>query len=110
MLSPAQIAQLPERRVVIIRRGMPPAVGRVRMAWKRHDVRHASRVLRRMERAGHRADFAAAATTRLSGWFDDAVRWVAAATGRLAEARARRNAEPAERNDALADETTGGAR
>ncbi len=47
VLSPAQIAQLPERRVVIIRRGMAPAVGKVQMAWKRHDVRRAHRQLRR---------------------------------------------------------------
>jgi type IV secretion system protein VirD4 len=39
VLSPAQIAQLPARHVVIIRRGMAPAVGRVHMAWKRSDVR-----------------------------------------------------------------------
>jgi type IV secretion system protein VirD4 len=39
VLSAGQIAQLPARRVVVIRRGMAPAVGRVRMAWRRHDVR-----------------------------------------------------------------------
>ena len=39
VLSPGQIAQLPPRRVVIIRRGMAPAVGRVRMAWTRGDVK-----------------------------------------------------------------------
>lgn len=47
VLSPSQIAQLPARRVVIIRRGMPPAIGRVQMAWKRHDVRSARREERR---------------------------------------------------------------
>jgi hypothetical protein len=41
VLSPAQIAQLPERRVLIIRRATPVAVGTVRMAWRRRDVREA---------------------------------------------------------------------
>ncbi len=39
VLSPAQIANLPTRRVLVICRGMPPAVGRVQMAWKRRDVK-----------------------------------------------------------------------
>ena len=43
VLSPAQIAQLPERRVLIIRRATPVAVGTVRMAWRRRDVRTAQR-------------------------------------------------------------------
>ena len=43
VLSPAQIAQLPERRVLIIRRATPVAVGTVRMAWRRRDVRKAQR-------------------------------------------------------------------
>jgi hypothetical protein len=43
VLSPAQIAQLPERRVLIIRRATPAAVGTVRMAWRRRDVRRAQR-------------------------------------------------------------------
>ena len=43
VLSPAQIAQLPAKRVLIIRRGMPPAVGRVQMAWDRPDVRRHKR-------------------------------------------------------------------
>jgi type IV secretion system protein VirD4 len=90
VLSPAQIAQLPSGRVVIIRRGMPPAIGRVRMAWKRRDVRHGRRAIRRAQRAHRRADLVAAASVRLAGWFDKAVDAVAAASGRLAEARRRR--------------------
>jgi type IV secretory pathway TraG/TraD family ATPase VirD4 len=39
VLSPSQIANLPERRVVVVRRGMPPAIGRVEWAWKRRAVR-----------------------------------------------------------------------
>jgi type IV secretion system protein VirD4 len=45
VLSPAQIAQLPARHVVIIRRGMAPAVGTVEMAWKRADVKAARRAM-----------------------------------------------------------------
>jgi hypothetical protein len=64
VLSAAQIAQLPARHVVIIRRGMPPAVGRVQMAWKRHDVRRAKRSMRRAERY----DRWAAAFDRAAAW------------------------------------------
>lgn len=55
VLSPAQIAQLPERRVLIIRRATPAAVGTVRMAWTRRDVRSAQRAYAR-----RRADLKAA--------------------------------------------------
>jgi type IV secretory pathway TraG/TraD family ATPase VirD4 len=51
VLSPAQIAQLPARHVVIIRRGMAPAVGTVQMAWKRADVKAARRAMAWGERA-----------------------------------------------------------
>jgi type IV secretory pathway TraG/TraD family ATPase VirD4 len=57
VLSPAQIAQLPARHVVIIRRGMAPAVGTVQMAWKRADVK-----------AAHRA----------TAWADRTLRWAMA--------------------------------
>ena len=46
VLSPAQLAQLPARHVVLIRRGMAPAVGKVQMAWKRGDVKATTRALR----------------------------------------------------------------
>src|SRR5205823_2139849 len=52
VLSPAQIAQLPAGKVLIVRRGMPVAVGRVRMAWIRWDVKAAAYAERReMRRA-----------------------------------------------------------
>jgi type IV secretion system protein VirD4 len=54
VLSPAQIAQLPAGRVVIIRRSMPPAIGQVTMAWDRRDVKAAQRGQRRTVRAGKR--------------------------------------------------------
>lgn len=57
VLSPAQIAQLPEGQVLIIRRATPAAVGTVRMAWRRRDVRRAQRGVAEYERdraaAGH---------------------------------------------------------
>jgi len=39
VLAPAQIANLPTGTVMVIRRGIPPVVGRVQMAWRRRDVR-----------------------------------------------------------------------
>lgn len=39
VLSPAQLANLPAGKVVTFRRGMPLAIGRAQMAWRRPDVR-----------------------------------------------------------------------
>lgn len=47
VLAPAQIANLPTGKVVVFRRGMPPVVGRARMAWKRRDVKAQARLARR---------------------------------------------------------------
>jgi type IV secretory pathway TraG/TraD family ATPase VirD4 len=47
VLSPSQLANLPARRVVAFRRGMPVTVGRAQMAWTRRDVRAAIRAARR---------------------------------------------------------------
>jgi len=52
VLPPAQLANLPERRVVVFRRGMPLIIGRVRMAWTRADVRAATRAATRSATAG----------------------------------------------------------
>ncbi|MCF7552246.1 type IV secretory system conjugative DNA transfer family protein [Pseudonocardia sp. WMMC193] len=46
VIAPAQLANLPFGRVLLIRRGMPPVIGRVRMAWKRRDVRTHTRASR----------------------------------------------------------------
>ncbi|HJQ46895.1 MAG TPA: TraM recognition domain-containing protein [Amycolatopsis sp.] len=81
VLSPGQIAQLPFGHVVIIRRGMAPAVGRVQMAWNRRDIKAAKRHARRAqwwerfdearERAyGRVADWLAAADAKLSPTLD----------------------------------------
>ena len=43
VLAAAQIAQLPAGRVMIVSRGMPVTIGAVQMAWKRRDVRRATR-------------------------------------------------------------------
>lgn len=42
VLTPSQLANLPERMLVVFRRGMPPVVGRARMVWQRRDVRQAA--------------------------------------------------------------------
>ncbi|MFF4598118.1 type IV secretory system conjugative DNA transfer family protein [Amycolatopsis sp. NPDC001319] len=46
VLSPGQISQLPAMHAVIIRRGMPAAVGKLHMAWTRRDVKAAARAER----------------------------------------------------------------
>jgi type IV secretory pathway TraG/TraD family ATPase VirD4 len=45
VLTAAQIAQLPAGRVMIVSRGMPVAIGKVQMAWRRRDVRRAAQRL-----------------------------------------------------------------
>lgn len=52
VLSPGEIAQLPELHAVIVRRGMPAAIGRLQMAWKRADVK----AIERAERWGEFAE------------------------------------------------------
>jgi TraM recognition site of TraD and TraG len=47
VLAPAQIANLPTGKVLLIRRGLAPVIGRVRPAWRRRDVRHQQRTDRR---------------------------------------------------------------
>jgi type IV secretory pathway TraG/TraD family ATPase VirD4 len=79
VLSPSQLAQLPAGRVVIIRRGMPPAIGTVTMAWQRRDVRAAARRLQRTERAAERA---VARARRQVVWARRRA-WVAARAARL---------------------------
>ncbi|MCF7553959.1 type IV secretion system protein VirD4, partial [Pseudonocardia sp. WMMC193] len=52
VLSPAQIANLPAGKVLVIRRGMPPVVGWAQMAWRRRDVRWTRLSRRRPQLAG----------------------------------------------------------
>jgi type IV secretory pathway TraG/TraD family ATPase VirD4 len=42
VLPPAQIANLPTGKVLLIRRGLGPVIGRAQMAWRRRDVRAAA--------------------------------------------------------------------
>jgi hypothetical protein len=71
VLAPAQIAQLPERRVLIIRRATPAAVGQVRMAWTRRDVRRAQRGITAYQHAraaaGHTGQWWEPSTTQPAG-------------------------------------------
>lgn len=79
VLSPGQIAQLPARRVVVIRRGLAPAVGKVEMAWKRRDVKAARRAAIWSERAQRWADVRDRAVERLAAAFEAAAaRWESA--------------------------------
>ena len=55
VLTPAQIAQLKAGRVLVIRRGMPPVIGKVTMAWQRRDVRAVKRAEQRAKRVEKRA-------------------------------------------------------
>jgi type IV secretion system protein VirD4 len=81
VMSSAQIAQLPPGRVLILRRGMPVAVGRVQMAWKRRDVR-AVATQDRLEELGVRWQ-------RLRVWanvhVEEAAQWTVARLARTAD-------------------------
>lgn len=50
VLPPAQIANLPTGHAVVYRRGIPPVVGKVLMAWRRRDVRAHARAIRGEQR------------------------------------------------------------
>ena len=50
VLAPAQIANLPAGKVLLIRRGLAPVVGRVQPAWRRRDVRAQRRAAARTAR------------------------------------------------------------
>ncbi|MPZ24994.1 MAG: TraM recognition domain-containing protein [Micromonosporaceae bacterium] len=43
VLTAAQLANLPARRVMVVRRGIPASIGRVQLAWQRRTVRRALR-------------------------------------------------------------------
>jgi hypothetical protein len=70
VLQPAQLANLPAGRVVVIRRGLPPVIGRAPMAWRRRDVRALA--------FGGRHPMLVA---RLSGWAAAVTAWCARVTG-----------------------------
>ncbi|ALE82470.1 type IV secretory system conjugative DNA transfer family protein [Pseudonocardia sp. HH130629-09] len=85
VLAPAQIANLPAGRVVVIRRGIAPVIGRARMAWRRRDVLGYQRDVRRVDvRAARAARWAEARMWRdealqallgvLAGWWPERYR------------------------------------
>jgi type IV secretion system protein VirD4 len=95
VLPPALLSQLGKGEVVIIHRGMPPALGSVAMVWARRDVR---RERRRRARAATRAHLARRAR---AGWAHTQRCAVAlAAAGARLEAGLRARA-PRQRDDEL---------
>lgn len=56
VMPASQFSTLPVRHVVVFRRGIAPAVGRARMAWKRWDVRLEAFQSARVARAADRAE------------------------------------------------------
>jgi len=97
VLSPGQIAQLPFRRVIIIRRGMPPAVGTVHMAWKRRDVRRRARADRWTPRLQHLAALTGTAGRRTATAARQGSAWAAPRIARLAADLTSRNAGQADK-------------
>ncbi len=83
VLSAAQIGQLPHRRVVILRRGMPAAIGRVHFAWKRRDVRRVARVERWAPRLAYLHETAGQAAGWSATWTRRGVAWAAPHLRRL---------------------------
>jgi type IV secretion system protein VirD4 len=115
VVTPAQIAQLPRGRVLLIRRDMPPVIGKVKMAWKRPDVRAVKRRNRHQARAtkralvwGHRATVA----RRLARDLADAVNEMATEAVRLwmdwQQQRAERRRTPQPTAAARTDDVAGG--
>lgn len=80
VMAPAQIANLPEGRVLVFRRGINPVLGRARMAWNRRDVRAHAFAVAHPELAARLARWAATGRRRWV-WVTRPVR-VSAATCR----------------------------
>jgi type IV secretion system protein VirD4 len=76
VLSAGQLAQLPAGRVVIIHRGMAPAVGKVQMAWKRRDVRKVRRQARYAELYRRWEPVRDRITSKLADAIDAAAVWL----------------------------------
>jgi len=64
VMAPAQIANLPEGRVLVFRRGINPVLGRARMAWQRRDVRAHAFAVAHPELAARLARWAATGRRR----------------------------------------------
>ncbi|MQA63395.1 MAG: TraM recognition domain-containing protein, partial [Actinophytocola sp.] len=92
VLTAAQIAQLKERRVVIIRRGMPAAVGKVQMAWQRREVKAARRREQWAERIERFDEWRERFAVKFGRAVDTAAVW-------LDKRRARRNTQPEQQRE-----------
>jgi type IV secretion system protein VirD4 len=111
VLTPAQISNLPRWHVLIIKRGMPPAIGVVSLMWNNRAVRRAERQAKRAaKRAMWRAEYDLAravlvewATPRLAAarrrLGELALRLHEWATARADEATRNRRAKQAARRD-----------
>jgi len=66
VLSPAEIRTLEDWHVLVLRGGMRPAIGVVRPAWKRRDVKQASREAARAAKAADRAARKAAKAAKVA--------------------------------------------
>jgi hypothetical protein len=94
VFTPAQIAQLPRGRVLLILRGLPPVIGKVKMAWKRPDVKAVKRANRRTIRAdkrqvvwGHRREVARRAWATFKAAVLEMAEDIARAAGEWGEQR-----------------------
>jgi len=114
VLTPAQIAQLPKGRVLVIRRDLPPVIGRVEQARKRPDVRAIKRRNRRAARAekrgqvwGHRAEVARRLARDLADAFGEMAEEIAQLWAQWQQRRAQRKTTSvgARSDDALGGET-----
>ena len=81
VLAHAQIANLPAGKVLLIRKGIPPVIGRARMAWRRSDVRWHAYSVAHPGRAARLLGWAATARAWW-GWATQPVRTAATATRR----------------------------
>jgi hypothetical protein len=114
VFTPAQIAQLPRGRVLLILRGLPPVIGKVQMAWKRPDVKAIKRANRRKIRAdkrqlvwSHRREVAAKAWATTKAAVLEAAEDIARAAGEWSEQRRqaawRRQEQHARQNETVQD-------
>ncbi|BBG03929.1 MULTISPECIES: type IV secretory system conjugative DNA transfer family protein [Pseudonocardia] len=122
VLAPAQIANLPAGRVVVIRRGIAPVIGRARMAWRRRDVRRRACGLARVEAESRRHHRREAVRTwadlqvervlvvlarRWPDRFGEAAARVRSSNAMFAELRAIRSADQPEDRPALIEPADG---
>ncbi len=106
IFPPAQLAQLPRFRAVVLYAGMPPVIGKTEKYWKRPDYRAIERADRRDKRAkvwAHRREVAghhwAELTAAVAELVDEATDLIAQLYGQYqqaAERRAKRRAQQTE--------------